>query len=67
MVHSPYVGCGKIFAYNPHKVPSVIIKGEREPICRDCVNDANPLRIQNGLEPIQISPEAYEPIHESEL
>ena len=67
IVHSPCIICRKIMAYNPHKVPSVRVLGMREPICRDCVNKANPLRISKGLEPIHINPDAYEPIHESEL
>jgi len=60
-------GCKKFFAYNPHRVPSVIWKGNREPICRKCVETSNPQRIENGLEPIKINPDAYEPIHETEL
>jgi hypothetical protein len=60
-------GCHRIFSYNPLRVPSVVIKGSREPICRDCVERVNPARIANGLEPIVPLPDAYEPIHESEL
>jgi hypothetical protein len=48
-------------------VPSVVIKSSREPICSDCVERVNPIRIANGLEPIVPLPDAYEPIHESEL
>jgi len=66
-VFSPCFQCEKIFSYNPHRVPSVKIEGKREPICRNCVEEANPLRIINGLPPIEINPDAYEPIHESEL
>jgi hypothetical protein len=64
---SPCFQCGKTFAYNPHRVPSVKVEGNREPLCRNCVEEANPLRIKNGLPPIMINPDAYEPIHESEL
>ena len=60
-------GCKKFFAYNPHKVPSVIYKGDRKPICRKCVEEFNPQRIDNGLEPFKVDPNAYEPIHETEL
>jgi len=67
IVWSPCVGCGRVFGFNPHRVPSVPINGVREPICRDCVDRSNPTRIANGLEPIRILPGAYEPIHESEL
>ena len=61
------VGCGKTFAYNPHRVPSIKVKGIREPLCRNCVEEVNPLRLKKGLPKIYIHPEAYEPIHESEL
>ena len=60
-------GCKKFFSYNPHKVPSVIYKGDRKPICRKCVEEFNPQRIENGLEPFKVDPNAYEPIHETEL
>lgn len=67
MAHSECFGCKRIFAYNPHRVPSIRHFGERQPICRDCVEYVNPLRIENGLEPIVIHPEAYEPLNEREL
>jgi len=60
-------GCSRIFSYNPHKVPSIRVEGVRQPICRDCVERANPQRIANGLDPIEIHPEAYEPIREEDL
>lgn len=64
---SPCFGCRKTFGYNPHKVPSIPIKGVREPICEVCVERANPVRIENGLDPIVVLPGAYEPIPEGEL
>jgi hypothetical protein len=66
-VHSACYGCGRPFAYNPHHVPSIRILGAREPICQGCVDLANPLRIKNGLDPIEPHPDAYEPLPESEL
>jgi hypothetical protein len=65
--HSPCCGCGHFFSYNPVRVPSVRINGVREPICRACVERVNPLRIQNGLEPIKPFSDAYEPIDENDL
>jgi hypothetical protein len=60
--------CKGIFSFNPHLVPSCsAITGQREPICRDCVERVNPLRIKNGLAPIVPHPEAYEPCDESDL
>jgi hypothetical protein len=64
---SACVGCGRLFSYNPMRVPSVVINGSREPVCRTCVERANPNRIRNGLEPIVPFPDAYEPCDESEL
>ena len=63
------IGCGQLFAYNPVKVPSLRTwdGGQREPICRDCVERANPTRIANGLEPIVPDPDAYEACDENEL
>jgi hypothetical protein len=63
--------CRRVFSYNPMRVPSlpanVSPTGTREPICRECVEAANPRRIANGLEPIVPHPDAYEPCDESEL
>ncbi len=64
---SACIVCGRIFSYNPIHVPSVLNKGIREPICRACVELANPVRIQNGLDPIVVLPDAYECCEESEL
>jgi hypothetical protein len=64
---SACIGCGRIFSYNPVRVPSIRIKGSREPICEACVNRANPQRIKNGLKPITVQPDAYEACEESEL
>ncbi len=53
--------CRKLFGFNPNYVPSVRVKGEREPLCRECIEDANPKRKDLGLPEIEIHPEAYEP------
>jgi len=68
VILSPCFGCGGIFSYNPHKVPSIRDKdGVRQPICRRCVERVNPQRIANGLSPIVPLPGAYDAIDESEL
>jgi hypothetical protein len=36
--------------------------GARAPICRECVERANPRRIENGLPPIVILEGAYEAV-----
>lgn len=60
-------GCGSLFSFNPNSVPSVPINGVRQPICRSCVDRANPMRIKNGLDPIVVRPDAYEPVEENAL
>jgi len=67
-VFSPCVNCGRLFGYNPHKVPSIIVNGEREPVCLPCIVAENRKRTASGQELLaDPHPDAYEPIHESEL
>ena len=62
------IGCGKLFGFNPLQVPSSsAVTGQREPICRDCVERINLMRIRAGVEPIVPLPGAYDPIEEGEL
>jgi len=67
MIFGACISCRRTFGFNPSWVPSVFVNGKREPVCRDCVERANPLRVENGLEPIRIHPEAYEPADENEV
>lgn len=67
LAFGPCVCCKVTFGFNPMRVPSIRVNGQREPVCRGCVERANPLRIEKGLPPIEIHPEAYEACHESEL
>lgn len=67
MGYGPCVSCNRSFTFNPAKVPSIALNGAREPICKTCVEEANPLRVANGLDPIVLHPNAYEPCDESEL
>jgi hypothetical protein len=60
-------GCGRLFQFNPLRVPSVRIEGKREPICQICVAYVNPMRVARGLPPIVPLPNAYGPCDESEL
>lgn len=64
---STCIGCGRLFSYNPVRVPSIPIHGDRKPICRDCVARVNPRRIANGLDPIVPAPDAYDAVDEGEL
>lgn len=61
LASSHCIGCRMIFSYNPNRVPSILVNGEREPVCRSCVEAANPERIKKGLEPFTIRADAYEP------
>jgi hypothetical protein len=64
----PCIGCGRLFHFNPLRVPSCsAITGKREPLCRDCVDLVNPHRIANGLSPIVPLPGAYEAAEEGDL
>ena len=67
LVTSNCFGCKKLFMYNPIHVPSITVDGQREPVCLTCVERVNPMRKANGLEPIKLHPEAYEPVSEYEL
>ena len=64
---APCISCGQVFMFNPYKVPSIRVKGKREPVCRRCVELANPRRKAAGLAVIVINPDAYEPMDENEL
>ena len=61
------ITCGKMMSFNPHKVPSLRVKGEREPVCIDCVNQINTNRQAEGKLPNPIPKDAYEPMLEEEL
>lgn len=62
------IGCGKIFGFNINRVPSTAaITGRREPVCRECIEAVNPLRIAKGLAPVEILDGAYDVMDESEI
>ena len=67
MVIGHCASCESVMGFNPHRVPSVRVHGVREPVCRACIERANPERIKNGLEPFSIPDGAYEAIDEGEL
>ena len=60
----PCVNCGRVFGFNPELVPSIRVNGVREPVCKVCIDRANPIRIENGLEPIVPLPGAYDATEE---
>lgn len=60
--------CGRTFGFNPDRVPSIRdARGERQPVCADCMASANELRRSRGEPPHRILPGAYEPAEEGEL
>lgn len=67
LMHSECCNCGRIFAYNPHRVPSIRVNGVREPVCKLCIDYSNPIRVSKGLAPFKVHPDAYSPVEESEL
>ena len=56
--------CGALITFSPTLVPSLPASltrtGEKEPVCRGCIERSNPERIKNGLPPIVILEGAYE-------
>ncbi len=60
-------GCGRVFSFNPVRVPSVRINDVREPVCETCIRAANTERLRMGLEPFHVPDNAYEAVDEAEL
>ena len=67
MAHGLCANCGGLFSFNPHAVPSIRVKGVREPICQPCMTKANRERVAKALEPFPVRENAYEPIPAEEL
>ena len=67
LMYGQCFGCHRVFGFNPHRVPSIPIEGDRKPICAACIAIVNPKRKELGLDPIVPKPDAYEPIEEHEL
>lgn len=56
----PCVCCKAMFSFNPERVPSITVNGQREPVCRGCMETANEIRVQRGDKPHPIMAGAYE-------
>lgn len=56
--------CHKPIGFNPHKVPSLMVDGKREPICETCANRWNELHPENAR---PILKGAYDHFDENEL
>jgi len=57
-------GCSRPFSFNPMRVPSIRVDGDRKPVCQSCINRANALRKAQGLPQHEVHPDAYEPARE---
>lgn len=64
---APCVSCGAPLSFNPNLVPSVRVQGEKRPVCRTCIENANNIRKTKGLELLVILPGAYGSCPEEEL
>jgi hypothetical protein len=68
-------GCGRLFTFNPLRVPSIRVNaegkpdpgGSRAPICEGCIAIANERRAEAGLPELSFPADAYEPVDEHEL
>lgn len=67
MMFGTCANCHLPFSFNPVKVPSVRVNGAKEPICKTCIDAANPERVKQGLPPLEYAPDAYEACEENEL
>lgn len=67
-VTSPCYLCGQlIYFYNPVRVPSVLVDGRCEPLCRPCVESVNRERAAKGLPVWTIYPDSYDAVDEQEV
>jgi len=53
--------CHRLFTFSADRVPSIVVDGQREPVCADCIAIANVRRATAGLPAIVVLPGAYEP------
>ena len=52
-------GCGRVFAFDPDRVPTVAVNDRREPLCLGCVRALNPHLEACGLAPLVTPAGAY--------
>ena len=58
------IACKMLIQFNPRAVPSLLVNGVREPLCRSCAERWNQLHPENAR---PIRPDAYEPLDENEF
>jgi len=65
---APCLICKRPFTFNPVKVPSLRVKGVKEPICKSCHAIINEKRVEAGVPPFpEPHPDAYGACDENEL
>jgi len=54
--------CDGLVIFNPDTVPSIRVRGKREPLCLLCAREWNRIhRTERGLPPVEIPETAYVP------
>lgn len=62
------IACRAIISFNPLRVPSIKVNGQKEPLCLGCFDKWNEIhRTSKGLPRMPLHPDAYEPCDEGEL
>lgn len=54
------LGCNRMFSFDPMLVPSVLLAGVPQPVCKPCLDRVNGYRGQIGLPEIAAPPGAYQ-------
>ena len=58
------IACGQMITFNPVRVPSIRVRGEKEPLCRECAQKWIALHPEAKY---SIPSDAYEACDETEL
>jgi hypothetical protein len=61
------IGCRVLFGFNPERVPSIYVDGEKQPVCGVCMAMRNKKRREQGLAEDEVMQGAYEAVDESEV
>jgi hypothetical protein len=64
IVYGDCVACGAVIGFNPRRVPSIRVRGSKEPLCRGCAERWIVLHPEAAF---VIPPDAYEAVDEREL
>lgn len=59
------IACDALITINPTYCPSLTVNGKKEPICRVCFKNWNEIHRPNN--PLQLHPEAYQPLPYKDL